>query len=120
MATSSCEQEGDVTMTTLPGPISDYYSAESRNDIDALARLFSADCVVRDEGQTFNGQAAVASWMKGAKAKYNHQTEVLAARQDGEAWIVSVRVRGNFPNSPVTLDQRFRLSGSSIAALEIG
>jgi len=107
-------------MTTLPGPLSDYYSAESRNDIDALARLFSADCVVRDEGQTFNGQAAVASWMAGAKAKYNHRTEVLAARQDGDAWLVSVRVSGTFPNSPVTLAQRFRLSGDTIAALEIG
>jgi ketosteroid isomerase-like protein len=120
MATSSCEQEGDITMTTLPGPISDYYSAESRNDSDALARLFSADCIVRDEGQTFNGRAAVASWMKHAKAKYSHRTEVLSARQDGDAWIVSVRVSGSFPNSPVTLVQRFRLSGNSIAALEIG
>jgi hypothetical protein len=45
---------------------------------------------------------------------------VLAARQDGDAWIVSVRVSGSFPNSPVTLEQRFRLSGTSIAALEIG
>ena len=107
-------------MTTLPGPISDYYSAESRNDIDALARLFAADCVVRDEGQTFKGQAAVASWMQHAKAKYNHRTEVLAAHQDGDTCIVSVRVSGTFPNSPVTLAQRFRLSGNSIAALEIG
>lgn len=107
-------------MTKLPGPISDYYSAESRNDFDALARLFSAHCVVRDEGQTFSGRAAVSSWMTDAKAKYNHQTEVLAARQDGDAWIVSVRVSGSFPNSPVTLEQRFRLSDNSIAALEIG
>jgi hypothetical protein len=45
---------------------------------------------------------------------------VLSARQDGEDWIVSVRVSGTFPNSPVTLDQRFRLSGDTIAALEIG
>jgi hypothetical protein len=106
--------------TRLPDPISAYYRAESRNDFETLAHLFAVDGVVFDEGETMRGRTAIAAWMAGAKAKYNHRTEALDAREEGGAWIVSVRLSGDFPNAPITLEQRFRLTEDGIAALEIG
>jgi hypothetical protein len=104
---------------TLPLPIGAYYTAEQSNDFAALARCFSPDGVVRDEGRTIEGRAAIAAWMAEAKAKYRHQTEVLSAREADGTWLVRVRVSGAFPNSPVTLEQAFRLANGAIAALDI-
>jgi hypothetical protein len=57
--------------------------------------------------------------MAEAKAKYGHRTEVLSAREADDGWVVRVRVSGSFPNSPVTLEQSFRVDDGLIAALEI-
>ena len=104
---------------TLPGPIRAYYVAEQSSDGEALARCFTPAGVVRDEGREIEGRAAIAAWMAEAKAKYHHRTEVVSARKADGGWLVSARVSGSFPNSPVTLDQSFRLANGLIAVLEI-
>jgi hypothetical protein len=104
---------------TLPPPISAYYAAEQNSDFKALARCFAPEGVVRDEGRAIAGRAAIAAWMAEAKAKYHHRTEFVSARESDGAWLVRVRVSGSFPNSPVTLEQSFRLANGLIAALEI-
>jgi len=104
---------------TLPPPINAYYTAEQNSDFKALARCFTPEGVVRDEGREIEGHAAIAAWMAEAKAKYDHRTEVLSAREADGAWMLRVRVSGSFPNSPVTLEQSFHLADGLIAALEI-
>jgi ketosteroid isomerase-like protein len=106
-------------MPTLPEPIAAYYAAEQANDFEALARCFAADASVRDEGATRAGRAAIAAWMAEAKAKYRHRTEVLGVSGSDGAYTVSVRVSGQFPNSPVNLEQVFRLADGEIQTLEI-
>jgi hypothetical protein len=43
--------------------------------------------------------------MAEAKAKYHHQTPVLSACEAYGACLVSVRVSGDFPTSPVSLER---------------
>ena len=105
-------------ITTLPDAIASYYAAERAGDFEALARCFAPDATVRDEGQARIGRAAIAAWMAEAKDKYRHQTEVLGAGERDGAYVVSVRVSGR-PNSPVTLEQSFRLADGEIQSLEI-
>lgn len=105
---------------TLPEAIESYYAAEERTDADALARCFAPDGEVRDEGQARIGRAAIAAWMNDAKRRYRHRTEVVGVTGGGDAYDVTVRVSGAFPNSPVILTQRFRLAGGAIRSLEIG
>lgn len=105
--------------TTLPDAITSYYAAEQAGDFEALAHCFAPDATVRDEGQARTGRAAIAAWMAEAKDKYRHQTEVLGTRERDGAHVVSVRVSGQFPNSPVTLEQSFRLADGEILSLEI-
>ncbi len=104
---------------TCPEPIAAYYAAEQANDFEALARCFAADARVLDEGRTIAGRAEIAAWMADAKRRYQHRTEVLNVREHDGAHVVSVRVSGQFPNSPVTLEQSFRLADGAIQALEI-
>jgi ketosteroid isomerase-like protein len=94
----------------LPAAIAAYYDAEARNDFTALSEAFAADGVVTDEGRTITGRAAIAAWMADSKAKYGHRTEPGAMHEEDGAYVVSSRVSGAFPNSPVTLNQRFRLA----------
>lgn len=106
--------------TTLPQTIASYYAAEQAGDVEALARCFTTDGTVRDESHTHQGRPAIAAWMAEAKQKYRHSTEVLGVRERDGLYEISVRVSGQFPNSPVTLENRFRLAGGAIRSLEIG
>jgi hypothetical protein len=48
-----------------------------------------------------------------------HTVEPLSAVERNGNTVVTGKVSGNFPNSPVTLEHSFRLEGDKIASLEI-
>src|ERR1043166_3012946 len=103
----------------LPTPIALYIAAEKRGETDALAQCFAEDAVVRDEGQTIQGLPAIKRWKAETRKKYQHTIEPLAcAQEDGET-IVTNRLTGNFPGSPIDLRFIFKLDGDKIASLEI-
>src|SRR5438045_448786 len=62
-----------------PTPIAVYIDAENRGDTKALAQCFAEDAVVRDEGKTIQGLAAIKQWKSETKRKYQHTIEPLAA-----------------------------------------
>jgi hypothetical protein len=104
----------------LPKPIAAYFAAEKAGDAVAIARCFASDGVVRDEGGTFRGTAAIERWNAAAHAKYHHTVEPLSASERDGAIVVLGRVAGQFPGSPLDLQHLFRLDGETIASLEIG
>jgi len=103
----------------LPKPVAAYFAAESAGDAGALARCFTSDGVVHDEGGSFTGRAAIEGWNSTARAKYHHTVEPLGATTRDGATVVIGRVSGQFPGSPVELQHVFRLDGEEIASLEI-
>ena len=104
---------------SLPEPIANYFAADMAGDASALARCFTAEGVVRDEGGTFTGIAAIQEWHMRAKAKYHFTVEPLSVgARDGEI-VVTGKVTGDFPGSPITLPYAFRVAGHKIVSLEI-
>jgi len=103
----------------LPAPIAIYIAAENRGDTEAMAECFAEDAVVRDEGRTIKGLAAIKRWKAETRRKYQHTVEPLASVQEGDKTIVTNRLTGNFPGSPIELQFIFRLDGDKIASLEI-
>ena len=103
----------------LATPIAIYIAAENRGDTDAMAECFAEDAVVRDEGRTIKGLAAIKRWKAETKRKYQHTVEPLASVQEGDKTIVTNRLTGNFPGSPIELQFIFTLDGDKIASLEI-
>ncbi len=77
---------------TLPEPIAAYFAAD-RLDAEAVVRCFTNDAVVKDEGETHAGLAAIRRW----------KTEAA----------------GDFPGGQVDLRFFFRLERGKIASLEI-
>jgi hypothetical protein len=103
----------------LPAPIAIYIAAENRGDTEALAKCFAGNAIVRDEGQTIEGLAAIKQWKAETKKKYRHTIEPFAVAQTDDKTIVTNRLTGNFPGSPIELEFVFTLDGDKIASLEI-
>ncbi len=103
----------------LPPAIDLYVKAENAGDVESLSECFAPDAVVRDEGRTYEGLAAIKQWKAETKKKYQHTVEPLASLQKGDKTIVTNRLTGNFPGSPVDLQFVFGLDGNKIVSLEI-
>jgi hypothetical protein len=103
----------------LPTPIAIYIDAENRGDTEALAQCFAEHSVVQDEGETIEGLAAIKQWKADTKRKYQHTIEPLSSVQKDGKNIVTNRLTGNFPGSPIELEFVFELDGDKIASLEI-
>jgi len=104
----------------LPSPIELYVRAENSGDSKALSECFSSAAIVRDEGHTYQGLAAITGWMAETKKKYGHTLAPLAiAYRDGKTRL-KAELTGNFPGSPVTLEFGFVLENGKIASLKIG
>ena len=104
---------------TLTGPVAAFFEAERAEDIAALARCFDERATVRDEGRVIQGSDAVKRWMKDAKAKYHHTAEPIAVSHHKGKTIVTARVAGAFPNSPLDLQHIFVVEEGRIVSLEM-
>ncbi|MFS2114355.1 nuclear transport factor 2 family protein [Herbaspirillum frisingense] len=101
----------------LPEPIAAYFAAE--HNPEALARCFSAQAVMRDDGHTYTGVNAITAFMAEASARYSATSVPFAMELDDGIQLVRANVSGNFPGSPIVLNYRFRVEGGLIASLEI-
>lgn len=103
----------------LPTPLEAYFASEKAHSTSAIEGCFSTDAIVRDEGKTIKGIAAIKAWRVATNEKYHHSVEPLAvATREGKV-VVTCKVSGNFPNSPITLNHMFEIESGKIASLEI-
>ena len=107
-----------MSKLTLPEPIAAYFDAD-RRDGEAVAQCFEPQAIVKDEGRTHSGTAAIKAWKTEASSKYSYTAEpfAIAAKEDG--YVVSSRLTGDFPGNPVDLRFTFRLEHGKIAFLDI-
>ena len=103
----------------LPKPIALYVAAENSGDTTLFDQCFTEDAVVRDEGKTIEGLAAIKEWKAETKKKYQHTIEPLSSIQKDDKTIVTNRLTGNFPGSPIELEFVFTLDRDKIVSLEI-
>ncbi len=102
----------------LPQTVAAYFTADQGNG-NAVSQCFTANAIVKDEGHTYQGRAAIKQWKTEASAKYQYACEPFACERKGGKIIVTCRLTGNFPGSPVDLRFFFELDGDQIASLEI-
>ncbi len=102
----------------LPVPIANYFNADKGN-AEAVSQCFSENAVVKDEGQTYRGRAAIKQWKADAAEKYQYTSKPFAFDQEQGKTVVTSHLTGNFPGSPVNLRYFFELEGDKIKSLEI-
>src|SRR6266436_4851579 len=102
----------------LPKPIAAYFTAD-KGDAKAISQCFTQNAVVKDEGHTYKGRAAIKQWRTGTSTKYEYTSEPVACEEKDGIIVVTSHLVGNFPGSPVDLRFSFKLEGDKIASLEI-
>jgi hypothetical protein len=102
----------------LPEPVAAYFEAD-RHGAKSVARCFTNDGWVVDEGRTHVGPDAIEAWKTAASEKYTYTAEPIALSQHDRKYIVTSRVTGDFPGSPVDLRYTFILERGKVASLEI-
>lgn len=102
----------------LSKPIAAYFAAD-KGDTDAVARCFTENATVRDEGHNYTGLAAIKRWKVETSRKYSYTSEPIALEDRDGNTVVTSRLTGNFPGSAVDLRFFFKLDGDKIASLEI-
>src|SRR5437762_1594307 len=106
-------------MNKLNRTIAEYFRASSDRDYVALTALFRNDASVEDEGRTHTGIDAIRKWVENTQAEYSFELEPLSSKDEEGTTVVSCRVSGGFPGSPIELRFRFTLKGERIASLTI-
>jgi hypothetical protein len=103
----------------LPKPIALYIAAENSGDGNLFDQCFAESAVVRDENETHKGLAEIKEWKSETKRKYQHTVEPLSMIEKAGSTIVTNRLTGNFPGSPIELEFVFTLKDDKIFSLEI-
>ena len=106
-----------MKLSSLPEPIAAYFAAE--HNPEALARCFTPQAVMKDDGHTYPGVEAIKTFMAKASAQYSATSVPFALEREGGLQIVHAKVTGNIPGSPINLSYRFRLERGLIASLEV-
>jgi hypothetical protein len=104
---------------SLPTPIAAYFAAD-RTERAGVADCFTEAGIVKDEGKIYAGREAIRRWKTLASTQYAYVSEPFAIELGAGRAIVTSRVTGNFPGSPVDLRYSFVLEAGKIASLEIG
>ena len=103
----------------LPPVVRRYFELDP-SEIEQFVALFSADGTVVDEGETYHGTLAIRSWRAGPAVKYTYTTELSDAEaDDGNRWLVSGRLIGDFPGGIADLHWEFKLAEELISRLVI-
>ena len=103
----------------LPKPIRLYIAGENTGDANLFDQCFAEGAVVRDENETHRGLAEIKKWKAETKKKYQHTVDPLRVSETDGRFIVTNRLTGKFPGSPIELEFVFTLDGDKIISLEI-
>jgi ketosteroid isomerase-like protein len=112
-------QEEHAMSIPLPTVIESYFAAANTDDAERIAHHFAQHAQVKDEGRWREGRAEIEAWARESREKFQFTATPVSVEQDGDAPIVTARVEGDFPGSPVMLRYRFELQGGEIERLEI-
>jgi SnoaL-like domain len=102
----------------MPHTVSAYFAADAR-DGAAVSECFTDDATVRDEGKTYVGRDAIRDWKAASSRKFQYSVVPFGIETTNGQLVVTAKVEGNFPGSPVDLRYFFAIDGDKIASLEI-
>ena len=104
----------------LPAPIDLYFASENAHDTSAIGSVLRSQRHRARRGQDAS-QADRDQGLadrNGQKVPSLGRTACDVHERDGKV-VVTGKVSGNFPGSPITLDHIFEIEGDKIVSLEI-
>jgi hypothetical protein len=80
----------------LPKPIAEYFTAD-RADGEAVSQCFTRDAVVKDEGHTHQGRAAIKQWEDGSLGQVSVHLRAFRVRAEGRKSRRDLSADGELP-----------------------
>jgi ketosteroid isomerase-like protein len=112
-------KESELT-GSLPHIVDQYIQAAARDDYNAVVASFTDDATVIDDGETHRGHAEIRAWREKLTGAFEYTVEVLRTEHPAAGvYLVTTKVEGTFPGSPVELGYRFTVRGDLISELLI-
>lgn len=103
----------------LPTTIQAFQKAHEARDADAALTHLAPQAVIADVGETFSGEDELRRFVSEAGAEFTYTDEITGARLDGDVWVVSHHLEGDFPGGKADLDYRFTLQADRIERIDI-
>lgn len=105
----------------LPEVITLYLEAHRARETAAAVGSFTGDATVNDDGETYQGTAAIERWLDRAAAEFTYTIELTGTQQvDANRYVALHHLEGDFPGGAVDLRYEFVLHGDLIERLVIG
>jgi uncharacterized protein (TIGR02246 family) len=102
-----------------PSIIETLVRAMNAHDSDAFVALFAEQAVARDEGQEYQGRAAIKAWIEEAFRKYRPKLETVEIAAGLPETAFTATVSGTFEGSPVRLFHRLGIEQGQITSMTI-
>ncbi len=110
-------------MTKLPQPIETYFSTTNVPDPKTFLSIFADDAVVVDDGQEYQGIAAIKEWSEQHHFANKISLEVTDTAKVYSKTVVTAKVDGDFDKNgfpePLLLDFHFTIEKDKIKRLVI-
>jgi len=74
---------------------------------------------VHDEGKTYHGKTEIREWNEMTNAKYKTKYEPIEVITNGDKMILTAKISGTFPGSPVLIKYHFETRNGKITSLQI-
>ncbi|MET3808329.1 hypothetical protein ABIB25_005358 [Nakamurella sp. UYEF19] len=109
----------DISTAALPAAVADYFARTTGGDPQDPVELFAATATVTDEGHTYQGREAIATWMSKTGGEFTFTVTPVKTEHDAMTTTVVNRLEGNFPGGIVDLRYRFTLTPSQDAIQDL-
>ncbi|MBT9395409.1 nuclear transport factor 2 family protein [Hymenobacter sp. NST-14] len=106
-------------MLSLPTPLAAYMQAVNARNTAAALRCFTPQAHVHDDGHHYHGQAEIGAWLTRTQQATPFTQEATHVEAAAAETVVTLRVTGRFPCSPLTLQADFRLADDLIRDLRL-
>ena len=104
--------------TELPPALAAFFHATNTRDFSDFLSLFTPDAHVNDEASDHYGPE-IATWIDRATADAKPTVAVTDFSHEGDQFVITATVSGNFPGSPLPLHYHATLKDNKIATLLI-
>ena len=110
----------DTLPAEFPAVIEGFFAFDGLRDIDSLVGLFTDDATVVDEGVARHGTTEIRAWQTGAASEYTYTKGILGGEAfASDRYVVTCRLKGNFPGGTADLAYDFSVVGERISRLVI-
>lgn len=103
----------------LPKVIERFIETQNNYDSKAYTECFTESAIVHDEGKVHTGKDEICRWIEHANEAYQSLMEPLKYEQSGSNGVLTAKVSGTFPGSPIVLQFHLGLMNDLIDSLKV-